>query len=646
MAAVENTGGGEGNIDPSTNFTEWLQSKGAKQELIDKMLAMDMDSIDVLREIDLDDPEAIKQISKELNLNYSQTCKFKAIIRSISNSKLNVIVDPDERKAILQMKDKLKQIQLSITNIDECKKNIQNEVQRCTKLISITYDNIAQTASKRKEMLLVELKSIVDDKINELNKTYEIMKKNSISTSLKIDTCYGKINKKIDLMHVEERKRNILKISKIVYNLDIIGKDDNLVDACNINFVCNSNKAINDINNSGHFASVSIPSLSKKCMFYQSHGPKTRLSTPAMTTTVSDIEDKLKQLKLQGNTHFKKKNYKTAIKWYTKAIDDKIYEGNISDITPLIELRQSLLLNRAKSHFQLNHLKDALIDSSNCIKTHNGTKLSYKAHYTRAEIYQSLGDFKNAIKHCDRILNEKNPTLGMSELQNRTKKFKKHIKEKSSKKSKHRSHRPNNIIETTEVETTELKKKVLSLEKALISVRDERDQIQQQTVEQKLQINAIEHEKQQLQTQTDRLRKMNLSNLSEIKSLQQQNNELLDDKKEYELKINELMDEISKLQRIDETMYENWSHKEILAWIVSLDNGRFEKYEDELLRNLREEEIQGNDLNGVNEIDLKSWGVKNFKDKKLLLTKIKELTEQNNFNVNNINEEGVATAII
>ncbi len=46
MAAVENTGAaGEGNIDPSTNFTEWLQSKGAKQDLINKMLAMDMDSM-------------------------------------------------------------------------------------------------------------------------------------------------------------------------------------------------------------------------------------------------------------------------------------------------------------------------------------------------------------------------------------------------------------------------------------------------------------------------------------------------------------------------------------------------------------------------------------------------------------------------
>merc|ERR1712087_671312 len=91
--------------------------------------------------------------------------------------------------------------------------------------------------------------------------------------------------------------------------------------------------------------------------------------------------------------------------YYTQAIQHKIYEEEIDDNLALIELRQSLLLNRAKCYFGLNNLKDALIDSSNCIKTYDGTKLSFKAHYTRSEIYLHLNDYKNAIKHCDKILN-------------------------------------------------------------------------------------------------------------------------------------------------------------------------------------------------------------------------------------------------
>eukprot|EP01084_Bolivina_argentea_P142622 250555_1 len=100
---------------------------------------------------------------------------------------------------------------------------------------------------------------------------------------------------------------------------------------------------------------------------------------------------------------------------------------------------------------------------------------------------------------------------------------------------------------------------------------------------------------------------------------------------------------------IDMVKYMNWKYEEIVEWIMSLDNGRFEQYKNILLENLKEEGIEGSDLCDVNEIDLKSWGVKNFKDKKLLLAKLKELTQQNiqnNFKGNNIKDEGAPTAYI
>eukprot|EP01083_Nonionella_stella_P207323 753298_1 len=112
-------------------------------------------------------------------------------------------------------------------------------------------------------------------------------------------------------------------------------------------------------------------------------------------------EDEVKQLKLQGNSHYRQKNYKNAIEFYTKGIDHEIYSSTAKHSNALVELRQALLLNRAKSHFLLRNLKDALIDTSNCIKTCDGSTLSYKAHYTLSEIYLHLKDYKNAIKHCD-----------------------------------------------------------------------------------------------------------------------------------------------------------------------------------------------------------------------------------------------------
>ena len=115
----------------------------------------------------------------------------------------------------------------------------------------------------------------------------------------------------------------------------------------------------------------------------------------------NNIQDEIREIKQEGNSYFQNKNYEIAIKYYTKGLN---YDYDY-DYDCLIELRQSLFLNRAKAYFKLNNLKNALIDSSNCIKSSiNPTKFTYKAQYTRAEIYASLNDYKNAIKHCDEII--------------------------------------------------------------------------------------------------------------------------------------------------------------------------------------------------------------------------------------------------
>jgi len=147
-------------------------------------------------------------------------------------------------------------------------------------------------------------------------------------------------------------------------------------------------------------------------------------------TTVSAY-DEILQLKTEGNNCFVKRQYEVAIKYYATALEHSVYSTN--DWTrhqQLTELRQSLLLNRAKSHYKLENLKDALIDSAHCIQCNQNSKLSYKAHFTRAEIYHYVNNYKTAIRHCDIIIAAPSE-LGLSALQSRTKKLRKQIEEKS-----------------------------------------------------------------------------------------------------------------------------------------------------------------------------------------------------------------------
>eukprot|EP01084_Bolivina_argentea_P302772 522657_1 len=136
---------------------------------------------------------------------------------------------------------------------------------------------------------------------------------------------------------------------------------------------------------------------------------------------------------------------------------------------------------------------------------------------------------------------------------------------KTSKKIESTKHK-------TEIST--LKSRISSLEKKIVSLQNDKDEmrgtnesLQTKNDQNKLRINELKTENSRqrtkivsmekefisIRTERDKMQKENMQ-------LQQQNNRLLDEKKEYEMKINELKDEISKLKLkcIDVSKYETW----------------------------------------------------------------------------------------
>eukprot|EP01084_Bolivina_argentea_P100020 179684_1 len=265
MSAVVNTDvNGEGQLDineESCDFSQWLKNKGVQKSLRDKMIQNGLDSMDVLSEIDRDDKDEINKLSSELNLTTIEKLKFKSILKQIPMQSLNIMVDPQERKAILEMKQKLQKIQQSITNINQAKKNIANEVSKCSKLITTTYDNIADKLMKQKEASLTQLKTISDNKVNLLDEKYKLMLQNADVVTSHINNCYGAINKKIDLIAIDTRKENILKLAKAVDDIDIIDENNPLVVNYGIDMVCNTSKVNRAIDEVIHFVSIPKPIL-------------------------------------------------------------------------------------------------------------------------------------------------------------------------------------------------------------------------------------------------------------------------------------------------------------------------------------------------------------------------------------------------
>ena len=99
------------------------------------------------------------------------------------------------------------------------------------------------------------------------------------------------------------------------------------------------------------------------------------------------------------------------------------------------------------------------------------------------------------------------------------------------------------------------------------------------------------------------------------------------DEKQREQELDELRQENERLRKgsLNEAKYMEWNHGQISSRMISLENGRLQKYGEAIKRNLEDEEVDGSTLADINETDLKRWGIKKFSDIKYLLKEVQRL---------------------
>ena len=103
----------------------------------------------------------------------------------------------------------------------------------------------------------------------------------------------------------------------------------------------------------------------------------------------------------------------------------------------------------------------------------------------------------------------------------------------------------------------------------------------------------------------------------------------LDDQKELELAFDKLaivgmVDDEEKKKEMD---YKKWTKKDIIDWIINLDNIRFSKYFKDLKRNMDIEncDINGECLRNWTKNDLERFGIHQFNDKQIIFNHIQNL---------------------
>eukprot|EP01084_Bolivina_argentea_P234248 394355_1 len=161
--------------------------------------------------------------------------------------------------------------------------------------------------------------------------------------------------------------------------------------------------------------------------------------------------------------------------------------------------------------------------------------------------------------------------------------------------------------------------------------RELREMVQQNKILNE-ELARLKHENQSQKNAQLKLIEENKVQKQRISGLQNDVERYVEEEKEYKMKIEDLMQENKqlKIKSLDKCKYKEWNSDQILFWILSLENGKYLKYESVLSKALNEEVVTGEDLDAVDTSDIKGWGIVQFKDKKCLQQHIKTLISSHN----------------
>ena len=71
--------------------------------------------------------------------------------------------------------------------------------------------------------------------------------------------------------------------------------------------------------------------------------------------------------------------------------------------------------------------------------------------------------------------------------------------------------------------------------------------------------------------------------------------------------------------------YNHWNCKDVLEWIITLDNGAFKQYHDILKESLTKRNVKGSNLKYVEKSDIKAWGIDDIEHRTKLFEHIRSL---------------------
>lgn len=103
------------------------------------------------------------------------------------------------------------------------------------------------------------------------------------------------------------------------------------------------------------------------------------------------------------------------------------------------------------------------------------------------------------------------------------------------------------------------------------------------------------------------------------------NRDILEMEKRERIRERVLDGNVIVTRNMDERLWTRWNCHDVMEWILSLENGRFGRYIDEIMERMLEENVRGSELGMINQDDLEHFGIESAEDRESAMRHIQRV---------------------
>eukprot|EP01083_Nonionella_stella_P054256 143288_1 len=208
------------------------------------------------------------------------------------------------------------------------------------------------------------------------------------------------------------------------------------------------------------------------------------------------------------------------------------------------------------------------------------------------------------------------------------------IQHPSAETNRHLRHENERLKSKVQKTTIDHAKALESLDSFTKSLQAENARLRQEHLE-------IQKENEQLKTTAQKARMDHMNAMTEITRLRTENSELNEECKETKLELIRVKKENQQLKATMNTSnYVEWTHSELVHWIISIDDGAYAQYEHGLRLLFAKENVNGAVISLISKSDLKDWGIHDFAHRSKIYKQIQKLINQQNKAIQDIEGQG------